>query len=115
MRKEYHVSGDSWDSSSVDIAAAGLGWFAVGLKGEAKLGVWSYEGVDIILRNALLPHRSKLFEVTGFTVSKIVSKADKALNKSKWKTEDKRKQQDSDAVESVESELATADSETTSC
>ncbi|XP_059665105.1 GTP-binding protein BRASSINAZOLE INSENSITIVE PALE GREEN 2, chloroplastic isoform X2 [Cornus florida] len=32
VRKEFHVSGNSWDSSSADIAAAGLGWFAIGLK-----------------------------------------------------------------------------------
>ncbi|RVW48630.1 GTP-binding protein brassinazole insensitive pale green 2, chloroplastic [Vitis vinifera] len=81
-RKEFRVSGTSWDSSSVDVAVAGLGWFAVGLKGEAVLGVWTYDGVDLILRNSLLPHRSQNFEVAGFTVSKIVSKADQASNKS---------------------------------
>lgn len=94
MRKEFHVSGSSWDSSSVDIAAAGLGWFAIGLKGQAVLGVWSYEGVDVVLRNALLPDRSRTFEVAGFSVSKIVSKADQALNKSKRGSESKSKQRD---------------------
>lgn len=93
-RKEFRVSGNWWDSSSVDIAAAGIGWFAIGLKGEATLGVWTYDGVDVILRNALLPNRSHNFEVAGFTVSEIVSKADKASNKQrsknvkKWKTKD---------------------------
>ncbi|KZV21249.1 nitric oxide synthase [Dorcoceras hygrometricum] len=81
VKKEFHVSGVYWDSSSVDIAAAGLGWFAIGLKGEAHLGVWTYEGIDIIVRNALLTQRSINFEVPGFSVSDIVSKADKALNK----------------------------------
>lgn len=84
------MHGNWWDSSCVDIAAAGLGWFAIGLKGEAQLGVWTYDGVDVTLRNALIPHRSHNFEVTGFTVSKIVSKADKSLNKQR-QNEKKRK------------------------
>lgn len=94
VRKEFHISGNSWDSSSVDIAAAGLGWFSVGLKGEAVLSVWTYDGIDVVLRNSLLPNRSYNFEVSGFTVSKIVSKADKASNKSQRQGEKKRKQND---------------------
>uniref|UniRef100_A0A7N0ZVM7 Uncharacterized protein n=1 Tax=Kalanchoe fedtschenkoi TaxID=63787 RepID=A0A7N0ZVM7_KALFE len=81
IRREYHISGNSWDSSSVDIAAAGVGWFSIGLKGEAVMGVWTYDTVDVFLRNSLVLHRSKVFEVAGFTVSKIVSQADQALNK----------------------------------
>ncbi|KAK7258073.1 hypothetical protein RIF29_32492 [Crotalaria pallida] len=85
VRREFPVSGNSWESSSVDIAAAGLGWFAIGLKGDAVLGVWTYEGVDVVLRSSLIPHRSHTFEVAGFTVSKIVSKSDQTLNKSHQK------------------------------
>ena len=70
-----------WDSNCADIAAAGLGWFSIGIKGKAKLSVWTYEGIDITLRNALIPHRAHQFEVKGFTVSKIVSQADKSLSK----------------------------------
>ncbi|KAF4372812.1 hypothetical protein G4B88_028787 [Cannabis sativa] len=81
VRKEFRVCGNSWDSSSVDISAAGLGWFAIGLKGEAQLGVWTYDGIDVVLRNSLIPQRSQYFEVSGFTVSKIVSKADQSSNK----------------------------------
>ncbi|OMP04992.1 hypothetical protein COLO4_09136 [Corchorus olitorius] len=94
VRKEFHVSGNSWDSSSVDISAAGIGWFAIGLKGEAVLGVWTYDGVDVVLRNALIPHRAQIFEEAGFTVSKIVSKADQTLNKSKKQSEKKKKESD---------------------
>ncbi|KAL3529735.1 hypothetical protein ACH5RR_009057 [Cinchona calisaya] len=94
VRKEFRVSGNWWDTSCVDIAAAGLGWFAIGLRGEALLGVWTYDGVDIIFRNALLSQRSLNFEVAGFTVSEIVSKADRASNK--WlKDIKKRKVKDS--------------------
>ncbi|XP_057475069.1 GTP-binding protein BRASSINAZOLE INSENSITIVE PALE GREEN 2, chloroplastic-like [Actinidia eriantha] len=92
VRKEFRVCGNSWDSSSVDIAAAGLGWFAIGLKGEALLGVWTYDGVDVILRNSLIPHRANSFEVAGFTVSKIVSKADQASNKQQRQSGKKQKQ-----------------------
>jgi len=77
------VCGKSWDSSSVDIAVAGVGWFAIGIRGEAKLSAWTYDGVEVVMRNALLPHRAQLFEVAGFTVSKIVAEADKSSNRSK--------------------------------
>lgn len=91
VRKEFRVSGNSWDSSSVDIAAAGLGWFAIGFKGEASLGVWTYDGIDVILRNSLIPDRARSFEVAGFTVSKIVSKADQTSNKLKRQSGKKQK------------------------
>ena len=92
VRQEFRVRGNSWDSSSVDIAAAGLGWFAIGLKGEALLGVWTYDGVDVTLRNSLIPHRAHNFEVAGFTVSKIVSKADQTSNKQQRQSGKKQKQ-----------------------
>ncbi|KAA8549612.1 hypothetical protein F0562_001370 [Nyssa sinensis] len=69
VRKEFHVCGNR----------------------DAVLGVWTYDGVDAILRNSLIPHRSQIFEVTGFTFSKIVSKADQALNKLHCQSEKKRK------------------------
>ncbi|KAL2527493.1 P-loop containing nucleoside triphosphate hydrolase superfamily protein [Abeliophyllum distichum] len=78
VKKEVSVSGSYWDSSCLDIAVAGLGWFAIGLKGQARLGIWTYDEIDIVVRNALLPQRSHIFEVTVFTISEIVSKADQA-------------------------------------
>ncbi|KAK7312225.1 hypothetical protein VNO77_35939 [Canavalia gladiata] len=110
VRREFHVNGSSWDSSSIDIAAAGLGWFAIGLKGEAVFGVWTYEGVDVVLRNSLIPYRSHTFEVAGFTVSKIVSQSDQALNKSRQRNDKKAKEIDSKAPASfVEPSLLTSD------
>lgn len=97
-RKEFQVSGDSWDFSSVDIAAAGLGWFSVGIKGEAVLGVWTYDGVDVVLRNPLIRHRSQTFEVQGFTVSKVVSEADKVANKLSSKNRKNKKSSGPEAV-----------------
>ncbi|KAH7435574.1 hypothetical protein KP509_06G070100 [Ceratopteris richardii] len=61
------VSGDTWDRSSVDIAIAGLGWFGLGIKGTADLSVWTYEGVGITTRVALVPDMARYFEKAGFT------------------------------------------------
>ncbi|KAJ7969103.1 GTP-binding protein BRASSINAZOLE INSENSITIVE PALE GREEN 2, chloroplastic [Quillaja saponaria] len=105
VKRKFCISGNTWDSSSVDIAAAGLGWFAIGLKGDAVLGVWTYEGIDVVLRNSLIPDRSYAFEVAGFTVSKIVSQADHALNKLKHQSDKKRKQGGTKASVFVESSL----------
>lgn len=83
VRSDFHICGKSWDSSSVDVAVAGVGWFAISIRGEAKLSAWTYDGVEVVMRNALLPHKALQFEVAGFTVSKIVAEADKSSNKSK--------------------------------
>lgn len=83
MRKQFKVSGNSWDVNSKDIAIAGLGWFGIGLKGEAVLGLWTYDGVDVVSRNSLVHERATIFEEAGFTVSKIVSQADSMANRLK--------------------------------
>ncbi|XP_050220434.1 GTP-binding protein BRASSINAZOLE INSENSITIVE PALE GREEN 2, chloroplastic [Mercurialis annua] len=115
VRHEFSISGNSWDSSSMDISAAGVGWFAIGLKGEAVVGVWTYEGVDVVLRNPLIPFRSQNFEVAGFTVSKIVSHADKASNRSKRKSESNRKESDKEGSISDEPLLSVGDTRASSC
>jgi hypothetical protein len=114
VRREFRVCGGSWDTSSVDIATSGLGWFAVGLKGEATLGVWTYEGVDVVLRDSLIPYRSNNFEDAGFTVSKIVSKADQASNKQRQDAK-KKKQSNPKASVLAESPLLTVDADSNSC
>lgn len=95
VRKEFHVSGSWWDSSSVDIAVSGLGWFAIGLRGNAVVGVWTYDGVEMTIRDALLPQRSHNFLVAGFTTSDIVSEADRASNNNR--KNGKRRARDSSA------------------
>lgn len=94
MRREFRVCGSSWDSSCVDAAAAGLGWFAIGLKGEAVLSIWTYEGIEVVIRSSVIPYRSNFFEDAGFTVSKIVSKADQVANKPHDQSEKKKKKGD---------------------
>ncbi|KAI3916716.1 hypothetical protein MKW92_035307 [Papaver armeniacum] len=98
VRREFHVSGNSWDVSSIDVSASGVGWFAVGLKGEARLGVWTYDGIDVTLRNSLIPQRSNHFEVPGFTVSQIVSQADRATNKQAQSKKQKKEKQKKETV-----------------
>ncbi|KAF8688829.1 hypothetical protein HU200_042160 [Digitaria exilis] len=93
VKKQFKVSGNSWDTNSKDIAIAGLGWFGIGLKGEAVLGLWTYDGVDVISRSSLVHERASIFEEAGFTVSQIVSKADSMTNKMKGtKKTNKRKE-----------------------
>lgn len=94
VRREFRVCGSSWDSSCVDAAAAGLGWFAIGLKGEAVLSIWTYEGIEVVIRSSVIPYRSNFFEDAGFTVSKIVSKADQVANKPHDQSEKKKKKGD---------------------
>lgn len=110
VRKEFHIRGNSWDSSCVDVAAAGLGWFAFGLRGEASISVWTYDGVDVFLRKSLIPNRARTFEVAGFTVSKIVSKADHVLNKQQVEREKKNKPHDQQL--SMDSGFQEVDAET---
>ncbi|KAK9987271.1 hypothetical protein SO802_032222 [Lithocarpus litseifolius] len=73
--KEVKVSGMSWDVNSIDIAVAGLGWFALGLKGEATLALWSYDGIEITLREPLVLDRAPFLERPGFWQPKTISDA----------------------------------------
>lgn len=90
VRNEFSVTGDSWEESSTDIAAAGLGWVAVCLKGKAVLGVWTYDGVYVALRNSLITKKAKIFEEAGFTVSNVVSRADSLFKNTKLNKSDKK-------------------------
>ncbi|KAK9149026.1 hypothetical protein Scep_007783 [Stephania cephalantha] len=108
-RKEFRVCGSSWDKSSVDIAGSGIGWFAVGLKGEAVLGVWTYDGVDVTVRNSLIPDRAQFFEVAGFTVSKIVAGADQVFSK---QNQNKKQKKKNDNKEVVNDQKAAPDADT---
>lgn len=64
------VEGTSWTASTVDLAVAGLGWVGVGLDGAANLRVWTYEGVGVTVRDALIPDYAKELETPGFDFEK---------------------------------------------
>lgn len=74
-QREFKVSGISWEVNSVDIAIAGFGWFSLGLKGEATLMVWTYEGVETVLREPLVLDRAPFLERPGFLLPKAISDA----------------------------------------
>ncbi|KAF7849268.1 hypothetical protein BT93_L1031 [Corymbia citriodora subsp. variegata] len=63
--REIKVSETSWDVNSLDIAVAGLGWFSIGLKGEATLSLWTYNGIEVTSREPLVPDRAPFLERPG--------------------------------------------------
>ncbi|CAN6224242.1 unnamed protein product [Urochloa humidicola] len=101
VRKQFKVSGDSWDTNSKDIAIAGLGWFGIGLKGEAVLGLWTYDGVDVVSRSSLVHERASIFEEAGFTVSQIVSQADSMTNKLKGTKKTNKKKESKASISPI--------------
>ncbi|GAB4842728.1 GTP-binding protein BRASSINAZOLE INSENSITIVE PALE GREEN 2, chloroplastic [Ancistrocladus abbreviatus] len=50
----FKVTGTSWDVNSSDIVVSGLSWCSLGLKGEATLKVWTYQGIEVLLREPLV-------------------------------------------------------------
>lgn len=71
--REIKVSGTSWVANSIDIAIAGLGWFSLGLKGEATLTLWIDDGTEVTLREPLVIDRASFLERPGFLLPKDIS------------------------------------------
>lgn len=90
--QEIKVSGASWDVNSIDIAVAGLGWFSLGLKGEATLALWTYDGIEVILREPLVLDRAPFLERPGFWLPKAIS--DAIGNQSKLEAEARKRDQE---------------------
>ncbi|XP_042030748.1 GTP-binding protein BRASSINAZOLE INSENSITIVE PALE GREEN 2, chloroplastic-like [Salvia splendens] len=90
VKRDVKASGTTWDVNSVDIAVAGLGWFSIGLKGEAHLSLWTYDGIQITLREPLVLDRASSLERPGFWLPKAISEAIGKQNKleAKSKRED---------------------------
>jgi hypothetical protein len=65
--RDAEVAGDHWDRSGTDIAIAGVGWVAVGVKGAAKLRVWAPEGVSVTTHESLVPDYAKDFQRPGWS------------------------------------------------
>ncbi len=66
--RTIQVEGTAWDRSTVDVAIAGLGWVAVGVKGPARLRVWAPASVAVTSRPALIPDYAKDFCRPGMSV-----------------------------------------------
>nr|GEV83710.1 GTP-binding protein brassinazole insensitive pale green 2, chloroplastic [Tanacetum cinerariifolium] len=79
--REVKVSGMSWDVNSIDLAAAGLGWVSLGLKGEATLTLWTFDGIEITSREPLVLDRAPSLERPGFLLPKAISEALNNQNK----------------------------------
>ncbi|CAN4090296.1 unnamed protein product [Withania somnifera] len=75
QKQEVKARGTSWDVNSMDVAVAGLGWFSLGLKGEADLALWTYDGIQITLREPLVLDRATSIERPGFWLPKAISEA----------------------------------------
>ncbi|XP_060184360.1 GTP-binding protein BRASSINAZOLE INSENSITIVE PALE GREEN 2, chloroplastic [Lycium barbarum] len=75
QKREVKARGTSWDVKSMDVAVAGLGWFSLGLKGEADLALWTYDGIQITLREPLVLDRASSIERPGFWLPKAISEA----------------------------------------
>ncbi|KAL6006883.1 hypothetical protein ACLOJK_032379 [Asimina triloba] len=74
-KREFKVSGISWEVNSVDIAVAGLGWLSMGLKGDATVALWTYDGIEIVERDPLVLDRAPFLERPGFLLPKAISDA----------------------------------------
>ena len=86
--REIKVSGTSWETNSIDIAVAGLGWFSLGLKGEATLRLWAFDGIEITQREPLVLDRAPFLERPGFWLPKAIS--DAIGNQSKLEAQKKK-------------------------
>ncbi|XP_051145935.1 GTP-binding protein BRASSINAZOLE INSENSITIVE PALE GREEN 2, chloroplastic isoform X2 [Andrographis paniculata] len=75
VKRDIKASGISWDVNSIDVAIAGLGWFSLGLKGEANLTLWTCSGILITLREPLVLDRAPFLERPGFWLPKAISEA----------------------------------------
>lgn len=47
----------------------GLGWMAIGCKGEAEFRIWCLSGVEISTRPALLREYAREFQKPGFSTN----------------------------------------------
>ncbi|KDP21886.1 hypothetical protein JCGZ_03254 [Jatropha curcas] len=93
--REIKVTGTSWDMNSIDIAVAGLGWLSLGLKGEATMTLWTYDGIEIALREPLVLDRAPFLERPGFWLPKAIS--DAIGNQTKLESQKRKKLQERNA------------------
>ncbi|CAH9070950.1 unnamed protein product [Cuscuta epithymum] len=102
--RQIKVSGTSWDVNSVDVAVAGSGWLSFGLKGEADLTLWTYDGIEVTLREALVLDRAPFLERPGFWLPKAVS--DSIGNQSKFETQARKAKHDKGDILLSEAEVS---------
>lgn len=92
-QREFKVHGASWDVNSVDIAVSGVGWFSLGLKGEATVALWTFSGVEVVQREPLVLDRAPFIERPGFWLPKAISDLIGQENKRKSEARKKLEEQ----------------------
>ncbi|KAL9175705.1 hypothetical protein ABFS82_02G129000 [Erythranthe guttata] len=93
VKRDVKATGVSWDVNAVDVSVAGLGWFSLGLKGEANLTLWTYDGIQIAFREPLVLDRASFLERPGFWLPKAISEA--IGKETRLEAQSKRKDSDS--------------------
>eukprot|EP00898_Chlorokybus_atmophyticus_P007144 jgi/Chlat1/7430/Chrsp6S07450 len=78
--RDLQISGDSWKQSTTDISIAGVGWVAVAVAGDATVRVFTYEGVAVLMHEAMLRDMARDLERPGFS-SMRVRKGEKPKSK----------------------------------
>ncbi|KAL9248735.1 GTP-binding protein BRASSINAZOLE INSENSITIVE PALE GREEN 2, chloroplastic-like protein [Drosera capensis] len=94
QERQFKVTGTSWDLNSSDIVVAGFGWCSLGLKGEATLKLWTYQGIEVLLREPLVLDRAPFIERPGFWLPKAIS--DAIGNQSRIEAQQKKQLQERD-------------------
>lgn len=90
--REIKISGVSWDVNGIDIAVSGVGWFSLGLKGDATVTLWTYDSVEVTQREPLVLDRAPFLERPGFLLPKAIS--DFIGNQSKIEAKAKKMQEE---------------------
>ena len=91
--RRIDVSGISWDVNSTDIAVSGLGWYSLGLKGNATVAVHTFDGINVTQRDAMILHRAKFLERPGFLLPIAIANA---IGEETRKKNERMKGQESD-------------------
>ncbi|OEL15855.1 GTP-binding protein BRASSINAZOLE INSENSITIVE PALE GREEN 2, chloroplastic [Dichanthelium oligosanthes] len=100
--RRIEVSGASWDVNSMDIAVSGLGWYSLGLKGTATVSLWTFEGIGVTERDALILHRAQFLERPGFWLPIAIANAigeETRKNNERRKAEQRRKEEEEEEEE----------------
>ncbi|CAO2172931.1 unnamed protein product [Urochloa humidicola] len=99
--RRIEVSGASWDANSMDIAVSGLGWYSLGLKGTATVSLWTFEGIGVTERDAMILHRAQFLERPGFWLPIAIANAigeETKKNNERRKTEQRRKEEEEELL-----------------
>ncbi|RLN05019.1 uncharacterized protein C2845_PM13G18320 [Panicum miliaceum] len=95
--RRIDVSGESWDVNSMDIAVSGLGWYSLGLKGTATVSLWTFEGIGVTERDAMILHRAQFLERPGFWLPIAIANAigeETRKNNERRKAEQRKKEEE---------------------